>query len=358
MDEDAPLLVFILLLFCSRISSSLSNGFFYQDILNGNGNGEIYFNGVKLRVEAQPPSAVPVRGGNVTLPCRFWYEPELSVPRRVRVKWAWLPVSGDSKSDVLVAIGHRHRSFGHFKDRVFLRQDVPGDISLIISNVSLRDGGQYRCEVIDGLEDESAAVHLELRGVVFPYQPHRGRYHMSFAAARRACEEQDAAVATFQQLYAAWREGLDWCNAGWLADGTVQYPITQPRSPCGGLDLGPGVRSYGARHKLSHRYDVFCFSSFIRGRVYFLQHPQRLNFSEAVQACITDGGEIATVGQMFAAWRFLGLDRCDAGWLADGSLRYPIAKPRPNCGPQEPGVRSFGFPSPHHKHGVYCYSSK
>lgn len=102
-------------------------------------------------------------------------------------------------------------------------------------------------------------------GVVYPYQPHHGRYQMSFSMAQQACEEQEAVLATFDQLYTAWEEGLDWCNAGWLADGTVQYPITAPRVPCGGLGLAPGVRSYGARHRHLHRYDAFCFSSSLKG---------------------------------------------------------------------------------------------
>lgn len=94
------------------------------------------------------------------------------------------------------------------------------------------------------------------------------------------------------------------------------------------------------------------------GQVYFLQHPQKLNFTMAVNACVEDGAQIAKVGQLFAAWKFLELDQCDAGWLADGSLRYSINNPRANCGPQKSGVRSFGFPLPHHKYGVYCYKSR
>ncbi|XP_060715297.1 hyaluronan and proteoglycan link protein 3-like [Tachysurus vachellii] len=345
-------------LYSCYAAPSVSNGFFYQDILNGTGNGEIHFNGIKLRVASQPHSVFAVRGSKVTLPCRYWYEPPLISPRKVRVKWSLLPLSGDQESDVLVSIGHRQRSFGAFKDRVHLQKDDQGDISLIITNVSLKDSGLYRCEVIDGLEDESATLDLGLRGVVFPYQPHHGRYHLTFKEAQKACNDQDAAVATFDQLFAAWQGGLDWCNAGWLADGTVQYPIVQPRQPCGGLDLSPGVRSYGARHKHKNRYDVFCFTSTVTGQVYYLQHPQKLNLTMAVQACIEDGAQIAKVGQLFAAWKFLELDNCNAGWLADGSLRYPISKPRPNCGPQKSGVRSFGFPLTHHKHGVYCYRSR
>lgn len=72
--------------------------------------------------------------------------------------------------------------------------------------------------------------------------------------------------ATFEQLFTAWEEGLDWCNAGWLADGTVQYPITEPRDGCGGVDLAPGVRSYGQRHRLLARFDAFCFSASIKGQ--------------------------------------------------------------------------------------------
>ncbi|XP_060767923.1 hyaluronan and proteoglycan link protein 3-like isoform X2 [Neoarius graeffei] len=359
MGKLHTLLAFTLqILYSCHGMSTSSNGFFYHDILNGNGNGEIHFNGIKLRVEAQPHSVFAVRSSNVTLPCQFQYEPSLINPRRVRVKWSFLPLSGDQESNVLVSIGHRQRSFGAFKDRVHLQKDVQGDISLIITNVRLKDSGQYRCEVIDGLEDESATVDLRLRGVVFPYQPHHGRYHLTFQEAQKACNAQDAVVATFDQLFAAWQEGLDWCNAGWLADGTVQYPIVQPRLPCGGLDLAPGIRSYGARHKHRHHYDVFCFTSTVTGQVYFLQHRQKLNLTMAVQACTEDGAQIAKVGQLFAAWKFLGLDQCDAGWLADGSLRYPISNPRPNCGPHKSGVRSFGFPLPYHKHGVYCYKSR
>lgn len=193
-------------------------------------------------------------------------------------------------------------------------------------------------------------------GVVFPYQHPQGRYKFNFHEAQQACEEQDAVVASFEQLFRAWEEGLDWCNAGWLQDASVQYPVTQARRPCGGLGLAPGVRSYGPRHRRLHRYDVFCFAVALRGQVYYLEHPEKLTLAEAREACWEDGAQIAKVGQLFAAWKFSGLDRCDAGWLADGSARYPVAHPRSNCGALEPGVRSFGFPDPHsRKYGVYCY---
>lgn len=104
---------------------------------------------------------------------------------------------------------------------------------------------------------------------------------------------------------------------------------------------------------LKHHHECVSF----KGNVYYLEPSHKMNLTEARQACQEDGAEIAKVGQLYAAWKLAGLDRCDAGWLADGSVRYPIARPRTNCGSSEPGVRSFGFPPPQHKHGVYCYKS-
>lgn len=40
-----------------------------------------------------------------------------------------------------------------------------------------------------------------LPGVVFPYQPSRGRYQFNYFEAKQACEEQDGRLATYGQLY-------------------------------------------------------------------------------------------------------------------------------------------------------------
>lgn len=128
-------------------------------------------------------------GHNATIPCRFRYEPELSTPREVRVKWTWQPAGG-RETEVLVAAGSHTRSsekfgwvrtyvFGgcmiHFliysapccvldRGRVHLRQEFPGDAALVIAEVTLSDMGRYRCEVVDGVEDKSVSVNLELYG--------------------------------------------------------------------------------------------------------------------------------------------------------------------------------------------------
>ncbi|XP_030859664.1 hyaluronan and proteoglycan link protein 2 isoform X2 [Gorilla gorilla gorilla] len=183
----------------------------------------------------------------------------------------------------------------------------------------------------------------------------RGRYQFNYYEAKQACEEQDGRLATYSQLYQAWTEGLDWCNAGWLLEGSVRYPVLTARAPCGGRGR-PGIRSYGPRDRMRDRYDAFCFTSALAGQVFFV--PGRLTLSEAHAACRRRGAVVAKVGHLYAAWKFSGLDQCDGGWLADGSVRFPITTPRPRCGGlPDPGVRSFGFPRPQQAaYGTYCYA--
>ena len=47
-----------------------------------------------------------------------------------------------------------------------LRQDFQGDAALVITELQLSDIARYRCEVVDGLEDKSTRVNLELQGTV------------------------------------------------------------------------------------------------------------------------------------------------------------------------------------------------
>ncbi|MFT7817703.1 hyaluronan and proteoglycan link protein 1-like isoform X2 [Arapaima gigas] len=301
-------------------------------------------NGPRLSVVTEQAKVVSRRGGNATLPCKFQRDPSLSANPKLRIKWTKLTSDYLKEIDVFVAMGYHKRSYGRFHGRVYLQGASENDASLVITEVTLEDYGKYKCEVIDGLEDDTGVVSLDLQGVVFPYFPRMGRYNLNFHDAEKACRDQDAVVASFDQLYDAWRGGLDWCNAGWLSDGSAQYPITQPREPCGGKNTVPGVRSYGQRDKEKSHYDVFCFTSNYRGRFYYLIHPTKLTYNEAVQACQKDGAQIAKVGQMYSAWKLLGYDRCDAGWLADGSVRYPISRPRRRCSPTEAAVRFSGFP--------------
>ncbi|NWI89691.1 HPLN3 protein, partial [Pitta sordida] len=336
------------------------NGFYYNNIMNDTDNGQDkvdYSSGPTLVVETSKDPVYSYSGANITLPCHYHYEPGPGAKPKIRIKWSKLRNDYTKEQGVMVAIGNTSVAFGDFKGRAHLRRASQHEASLVISDVRLKDDGKYRCEVISGLEDESDVVDLRLRGIVFPYQPPRGQYRLNFHEAKRACQDQGAILATFHQLFQAWSEGLDWCNAGWLADGTVQYPIRLPRKPCGGLHLAPGIRSYSPRPRHRRRFDAYCFSSMLRGEVFYLDRLTGMTLEEAKQSCQEAGAEIARVGHLYSAWKFLGLDRCSAGWLADGSVRYPIVKPRPNCGPAEPGVRTFGFPSKG-RFGVFCYKER
>ncbi|AWP00636.1 putative hyaluronan and proteoglycan link protein 1 [Scophthalmus maximus] len=250
-------------------------------------------NGPRLSVGAELSKVVSRRGGNVTLPCKIQRDQSLAPNRKMRIKWTKLTSDYLKEVDVFVAMDYHKRSYGSFHGRVHLQGSSPMDASLVITELTLEDYGRYKCEVIDGLEDGTVVVSLDLEGVLFPYFPRLGRYNLNFYDAERACREQDAIVASFDQLYDAWRGGMDWCNAGWLNDGSVQYPITTPREPCGGRNTVPGIRNYGLRDKDKNHYDVFCFTSHYKGRFYYLIHPSKLTYDEAVRACQKDGAQIA-----------------------------------------------------------------
>uniref|UniRef100_A0ABM5ENZ3 Hyaluronan and proteoglycan link protein 4 n=1 Tax=Pogona vitticeps TaxID=103695 RepID=A0ABM5ENZ3_9SAUR len=306
-------------------------------------------------VQTAPGKVVTHRGGTIILPCRFHYDISAHDADEIRLKWTKV-VDPMSFEDVFVAMGQERRAFGNYRGRTALQEDGAGDASLVIRNVTLQDYGRYECEVTNELEDDAGMVKLDLEGVIFPYHPRLGRYSLNFHEAQKACLEQDGILASYDQLHEAWLDGMDWCNAGWLDDGSVQYPISKPRDECGRKETAIGVRNYGYRQKEEERYDAFCFTSNLNGKVYFLKTYRKLSFPEAVHACQGNGATVAKVGQLYAAWKIQLLDRCEAGWVSDGSIRYPIVNPRARCGGREPGVRNLGFPDKKYKlFGVYCY---
>ncbi|XP_037309985.2 hyaluronan and proteoglycan link protein 2 isoform X1 [Pungitius pungitius] len=290
------------------------------------------------------------RGENATLPCVL-----RTKPAQYKVKWTKLEPHRAGREDIImISNAHAFKPYGRLGGRASLPKAHAMDASLQLRGLELEDGGTYRCELVYGIEDESVVVTLRIEGVVFPYQSRSGRYRLTFHEAEEACAQQDATLASYGQLYRAWTEGLDWCNAGWLHDGTVHYPIVQPRPACGG-ELLPGIRSYGPKDKNQDRFDAFCFTSQTSGSVSYVAGS--FSFDQAGLACRRQGGELALVGHLYSAWRFRDYDRCDGGWLRDGSVRFPVGSPRERCGGvPEAGVRSFGFPDQTaHLYGAYCY---
>ncbi|XP_055979631.1 brevican core protein [Sorex fumeus] len=313
---------------------------------------------------AGPAPLRGVLGGALTIPCHVHILRQSTsrpAPGLPRVKWTFL--AGGREAEVLVARGLRVKVSEAYRFRVALPAYPASltDVSLVLSELRPNDSGIYRCEVQHGIDDSSDAVEVKVKGVVFLYREGSARYAFSFPAAQEACSRIGARIATPEQLYAAYLGGYEQCDAGWLADQTVRYPIQTPREACyGDMDGFPGVRNYGLVDP-QDLYDVYCYAEDLNGELFLGAPEDKLTLEEAREYCRERGAEIATTGQLYAAWDD-GLDRCSPGWLADGSVRYPIVTPSQRCGGGLPGVKTLflfpnqtGFPNKHSRYNVYCF---
>lgn len=123
-------------------------------------------NGPHLLVEAEQAKVFSHRGGNVTLPCKFFRDPTAfgSGTHKIRIKWTKLTSDYLKEVDVFVSMGYHKKAYGGYQGRVFLKGGSDNDASLVITDLTLEDYGKYKCEVIEGLEDDTAVVSLDLQG--------------------------------------------------------------------------------------------------------------------------------------------------------------------------------------------------
>ncbi|XP_028978782.2 brevican core protein [Esox lucius] len=307
-------------------------------------------------------------GGSITVPLSgvsvHWTSPSPLTPIPPRVKWSVVRDGEQGgRQRILVVRGERVKVSEAYRQRAQLVRfvDSPEDFSLWLRDLRSSDTGHYRCEVQQGLDDSNDFTQIKVKGVVFHYRHASGRYAFSFNESQRACEGIGAHIATPDQLLAAYHDGYEQCDAGWLADQSVRYPIQVPREGCyGDMDGSPGVRNYGTL-EADELFDVYCYVEHIDGEVFHGSAPLQLSFDEARAYCEKEGAEVATTGQLYMAWSE-GLDRCNPGWLSDGSVRYPIITPRERCGGPQSGVKTLyrysnqtGFPDPSSRHDVYCF---
>uniref|UniRef100_A0A3Q2ZCQ7 Aggrecan a n=1 Tax=Kryptolebias marmoratus TaxID=37003 RepID=A0A3Q2ZCQ7_KRYMA len=285
-------------------------------------------------------------------------------PLSHRIKWSH--VTKEKVTTILVALEGQVGISSTYLNRVDLVSypQTPADATIRISELRSSDSGVYHCEVQHGIEDNHDTLDVHVQGVVFHYRPIMGRYTLTFELAEEACSLNSAVVASPAQLQAAYGDGFHQCDAGWLADQTVRYPIVFPRQKCAG-DLGdqPGIRSYG-RRPADEKYDVYCYTEGLDGEVFHVRSAEGFTYDEAASSCQKQGAVLASTGQLYAAWK-MGFDKCRAGWLLDRSSRYPINNPRSECGGGKSGVHTVyahpnqtGYPEPDAKFDAYCFQGK
>ncbi|XP_010182403.1 PREDICTED: neurocan core protein-like, partial [Mesitornis unicolor] len=263
-------------------------------------------------------------GEPVALPCLFLLQPSAALgpnepPDPPRIKWSKVRSATGQREDVpiLVAKDNAVKVVKAYEGRVAL----PGyphnrsNATLVLHAARASDAGLYRCEVVAGIDDEQDLLPLEVTGVVFHYP-----CPVSCWPSAPHHRQPQSQIPTVPHL-------------------SIRYPITLSRPGCyGDRNSLPGIRSYGRREP-EEEYDVYCYARELQGTVFYATVPGRFTWQGARRHCRSRGASLATTGQLYLAWRPMGL-----GADEDEQLRPVSSSPAAQRG-DLPGMALS--PSPH-----------
>lgn len=115
-----------------------------------------------LQYLTEPPVYAEIkarRGENTTLPCVL-----RTVPSNYKVKWSKVDPLHTASENILISNGHDVKHYGTWQSKASLRRMHALDISLRLTKLELQDCGLYRCELINGMDDEHVTITLSIEG--------------------------------------------------------------------------------------------------------------------------------------------------------------------------------------------------
>lgn len=112
----------------------------------------------------------PLLGGKTVIPCYFhdntFHDPGAPTiaPLSQRIKWSY--IYKGKISLILVAIGGTVHIEPDYLDRVTMVNypSIPTDVTIEITELRSSDSGIYRCEVMQGIEDNYDSVEMHVQG--------------------------------------------------------------------------------------------------------------------------------------------------------------------------------------------------
>lgn len=112
----------------------------------------------------------PLLGGKTVIPCYFWDNVDrkpgahTTAPLSQRIKWSH--IYKGKISLILVEVGGVIHIEPDYLDRVTMVNypSVPTDATIEISELRSSDSGTYRCEVMQGIEDNYDSVEMHVQG--------------------------------------------------------------------------------------------------------------------------------------------------------------------------------------------------